>query len=254
MTARQCLIGCYYKWTLRSYTACQTVGEIDKVSWYFMMDWGRYHGIWPTVKVVTGILSLCFRTSGVLECDWQYSGGEGNIFVWAGVDLELRPPLSRTESNWPLVMTTFLIITGFVAEALVTVQSPSLPKRWQHWVTEKDLAASTPVARWLVLPRCEDFVLIRRDVFWLWSKLLNDTVTLRARAWNRCLRTRRCCSVDSSIHILTKWIKSTRLGERCRKKGRNWSMRRGKVKNIGRSRDREVAFLRQAQMSNSSGL
>lgn len=169
----------YYKWTLRSYTACQTRGEIDKVSWYSFCWW---------ISVVTMESSLWSKfllTSWVFvsgqveyECHWQYCGSKRKKnFCLGWCWPRTTSPLLRTESNWPLVMTTFLIIMG-LAEAPVTVQSPSLPKRWQHWVTEDDLATSTPVARWL------------------------------SRTGSRWLLTRCCWSWDSSIHILTNELRA----------------------------------------------
>lgn len=101
-------------------------------------------------------------------------------------------------------------------------------------------------------PQMWRFVLIHPNVFWLWSKLLSDTVRLIAGAGNRCLHTLHCCSLDSSIHILTNGLRAQEW-EKCRKKRRYWSMR-SKVKYIRKSVDREVAFLRQALTSNSSGL
>lgn len=223
----------YYKWTLRSYTACQTGGEIDKVSWYSFSWWIGVVTMesilwskllltsWVCVSGQVEYLSATDNTVGVRETFF--------VVVWAGVDLEMSP-LLRTESNWPIVMTTFLIIMGF-AEALVTVQSPSLPKRWQHWVTEKDLAASTSVARWLVLPRCEDFFLIHpKNVFWLWSKLLNETVTLRARTGCRWLLARSCWSWDSSIHIPTNEVRAQEWRRDAERKKREGEIDRWEAK------------------------
>ena len=158
-----------YKWTLRSYTACQTGGEIDKVSWYSFSWWigvvTTESGQRTSWVCVSGQVEYSSVADNTLEVRRHFCLG----WCWSGAP----SPLSRTESNWPLAMTTFWIITGF-AEALVTVQSPSSPRRWQHWVTERDLAASTPVARWLVLSQTWWFLLSRfqQTVFWLCFKKL----------------------------------------------------------------------------------
>lgn len=125
--------------------------------------------------------------SKLLLTSWVYVSGFGetdiavkqNIFDFCCfLGVGGRSPPLKTENNWPLVMTTFLIMS--FAEALVTVQSPILPKRWQHWVTGGFWQRPH---QWPGDPPHERIIscLHSPKLLWPLSKLLDKTVTLSAR-------------------------------------------------------------------------
>lgn len=186
------------------------------VSWYLLSWWtGVFnHRIWSMVKVVTVwlqagfwnswfILSLCFRTSGIFECGLQYSRSEENIFVWAGVDLELRYLYGEQRATGhDNILDHHGLHWGASDSAM-----PQLAQRWQHWLTEEfGSIYSSGQGDWF--SQMWWFVLVHLGVFWLFSKLLNNIVTLRARAENWCPLTLGCCSLNSSIHILTNDLRA----------------------------------------------
>ena len=90
--------------------------------------------VWLQAGFLKLILSLCFRTSGVFDCGWQYSW-EGNIVVWAGVDLELRHLCVENRERLAISDDNILDHRGLFCWGASDSAMPQLARRWQHWVT-----------------------------------------------------------------------------------------------------------------------
>lgn len=129
---------------------------------------------WLVVDVVTGsswVFCCCF--SGELE--YLNSGSDENIcFSWAGVDRELRH-LSVEDREGPPVSDDNILGHHGLSWGDSDSAMPQRAQRWQHWVTEKDLAACTPVARWLVLPHVMICLHSSQTLVWLCPKLLTHS-------------------------------------------------------------------------------
>lgn len=124
----------------------------------------------------------------VLVCDWQYSGSEQNIFVQASIHLKHRHLCQEQGATghvwWQNILDHLGLCCGPSDSAI-----PQLAQRWKHWVNERDLAVSSPVARWLVLPRCDDDLSSLIQVLSDCIQSCSTTVTLKARAGDRFLHT-----------------------------------------------------------------
>ncbi len=205
------------------------------------MDRGSYHRIWSMVKVGSDILSLCFRTTGLLERDWQNSGGEGDIFVRAGVDRELshlcREQRATCHYWWQHSWSSRAFCWGASDSAkpqlALKVAASSNGEGFGSIYTSGQLTGSPQI--WRFCPHSSKCFLIvieaagrhsqpeSRSGGWMSSHpslFVHETVVftfsqneLRAQGW----------------------------GEKCRKKRRDWSMI-SKEKYIRKSVDREVVF------------
>lgn len=210
--------------TINGYAACQTGGEADMASWYLCFWWtgvsttesglwsklsltgsrqdfGTVSSSWVCVSGQVEHLHVTYNTSGVRE-----------IFLLGLVLIKNREQLAISDDN---ILDHHRLCWGTRDSAM-----PQLAQRWQHRAAEGFGSIYTS-GQITGSSQMWWFVLIPLGVFWLCSKLLSNIVTLRARAGNKCCFTLCCCSLNSSIHILTNELRAQEWGGESETK-RNW--------------------------------
>lgn len=186
MTPRQYLIGLLETDTEVLHGLSDRRWDRSSVMVFLLMDWGSYHGIWPTVLCVQVVIDWLQWAHPDFQGQVEYlsvaadnTASGGNIVVSAGVPI----PQSRTEDKWPLVSTTCSTIVGFRRGNSDSAMAPACPEMAtlsnRKRICTSGQVTGPPLMWWSFVPVNSNPIEFKAA----------EQVTLRSGARNRCRHT-----------------------------------------------------------------